>query len=133
MGSKFNNKFFNSLLDELTYRSHEDVEIITLSYIDARSVFVTFMEWAIQNDFESILEDMVYVLCFIQDVRMFKKHHPDMLFVEHAMSTAQGHEKLRKVLSNEVSKFLDYAIELKLHTDPEVGVAVWSGDEKPAM
>ena len=106
-------------LDELTYGSLEDLEATALSYIDARPVFVTFMEWAIQNDFESILEDMVFVLCFIQDVRMYKKYHPDKLFVEHALSTERGREKLRKVLTDGVSKFLDYAIELK-SAKPEV-------------
>jgi len=100
-------------LDVLTYRSVEDLEIIAVSYIDARSVFITFMDWAIQHDFEAILEDMIFVLHFIQDVRMFKEYHPDKLFVEYAMSTPQGTEKLRKVLTDAVSKFLDYAIELK--------------------
>ena len=100
-------------LDVLTYRSVEDLETIAVSYIDARSVFVTFMDWAIQHDFEAILEDMIFVLHFIQDVRMYKEYHPDKLFVEYAMSTPQGHEKLRKILTDAVSKFLDYAIELK--------------------
>ena len=100
-------------LDVLTYRSVEDLETIAVSYIDARGVFVTFMDWAIQHDFEAILEDMIFVLHFIQDVRMYKEYHPDKLFVEYAMSTPQGTEKLRKVLTDAVSKFLDYAIELK--------------------
>ena len=100
-------------LDVLTYRSVEDLETIAVSYIDARSVFITFMDWAIQHDFEAILEDMIFVLHFIQDVRMYKEYHPDKLFVEYAMSTPQGTEKLRKVLTDAVSKFLDYAIELK--------------------
>ncbi len=100
-------------LDVLTYRSVEELETIALSYIEASGVFVTFMEWAMQHDFEGILEDMVFVLHFIQDVRMYKEIYPDKLFVEFAMSTPQGREKLRKMLSDAITKFLDYAIELK--------------------
>jgi hypothetical protein len=100
-------------LDVLTYRSIDDLEKIAVSYIDARSVFVTFMDWARQHDFEAILEDMIFVLHFIQNVRMYKDYHPDKLFVEYAMSTPQGCEKLRKILTDAVTKFLDYAIELK--------------------
>ena len=100
-------------LNELTYRSVDELEVVVLSYIDARSVFVTFMDWAMQHDFEVILEEVVFVLNFIQDVRMYKESYPDKLFVEYAMSTPQGCEKLRKVLTGAVSKFLDYAIELK--------------------
>jgi hypothetical protein len=44
---------------------------------------------------------------------MYKEYHPDCLFVEYAMSTPQGREKLRKILTDAVTKFLDYAIELK--------------------
>ncbi len=100
-------------LDVIQYRSVEDLETIAVSYIDARGVFITFMDWAIQHDFEAILEDMIFVLHFIQDVRMYKEYHPDCLFVEYAMSTPAGREKLRKVLTDGVTKFLDYAIELK--------------------
>ena len=100
-------------LNELTYRSIDELETVVLSYIDARDAFVKFMDWAMQHDFEDILEEVVYVLHFIQDVRMYKETYPDKLFVEYAMSTPQGCEKLRTILTGAVTKFLDYAIELK--------------------
>ncbi len=100
-------------LNELTYRSVDELEAVAVAYIDTRDVFMKFMDWAMQHDFEAILEEVVFVLHFIQDVRMYKESHPDKLFVEYAMSTPRGCEKLRKVLTGAVTKFLDYAIELK--------------------
>jgi hypothetical protein len=100
-------------LNELTYRSIEELETVVLSYIDTRDAFVRFMDWAMQHGFEDILEEVVYVLHFIQDVRLYKESYPGKLFVEYAMSTPQGCEKLRTILTGAVTKFLDYAIELK--------------------
>ncbi len=100
-------------LNELTYRSIDELETVVLSYIDTRDVFVRFMDWAMQHGFEDILEEVVYVLHFIQDVRLYKESYPGKLFVEYAMSTPQGCEKLRTILTGAVTKFLDYAIELK--------------------
>ena len=97
----------HSMSDPATYRSKEEVD-----YWKSRDP-IPRLKAAIQHDFDAILEDMVYVLNFIQDVRMYKEYHPDRLYVEYAMSTVQGREKLRKILTDAVSKFLDYAIELK--------------------
>lgn len=103
----------------LEYRSPENMESILLDYVNAKNVFHTFMEWAITNDFEPIFHDMIYILRFIQDIQLFKKRNPDKPFILYAEKQPQLMEKVNKVLKDGVSKFLDYAIELK-EKEPDV-------------
>lgn len=103
----------------LEYRSPEDIEPILLDYVNAKNIFQTFMEWAITNDFEFIFHDMIFILRFIQDIQLFKKHNPDKPFIFYAEKQPQLMEKVKKVMKDGVSKFLDYAIELK-EKEPDV-------------
>jgi hypothetical protein len=98
---------------KLNYRSVEDLETVIKAYVDARDIFRDFMEWAISNDFESILENMVFVLHFIQDVDLYKRYHPNMLYIEHALRMPDEKLRVIRILSDGISKFLDYLIELK--------------------
>lgn len=100
-------------IEKLKYRSLEEMELIILEYANAHNVFHFFMEWAIDNGFESIFQDMIYILHFIQDVRLYKKYNPDKLFIKEAGKKPQLMEKVNKVLKDGICKLLDYAIELK--------------------
>ncbi len=71
------------------------------------------MERAIQNEFDYIFGDMIFILHFIQDVRLFKKNHPGRNFMSEAKDSTLLMEKAHKVLGDGIRKFLDYAIELK--------------------
>jgi hypothetical protein len=103
----------------LEYRSPEAMEEVLGQYAQARQAFQTFMEWAAAHDFEPIYHDMLFILHFIQDFQLFKRMHPDQLFVEHAGSHPRPPAKIEKILRDGVVKFLDYAIELK-QKEPEV-------------
>ena len=100
-------------IDTLRYRSPEDMEGVIEEYVNSHGAFYFFMDWAIANDFESIFHDMLYILHFIQDVRLYKKHYPDKLFIEEAKRQPYVMTKVDKVLQNGIIKFLEYAIELK--------------------
>ncbi|MBI5611630.1 MAG: hypothetical protein HY942_00960 [Gammaproteobacteria bacterium] len=99
--------------EHVEYGSDEKVEAVVMEYLKARDVFRDFMEWAITHDFETIFHGMIYVLNFIQDVELFKRRHPDGLFVAEAQRRRELGEKLYKVLGDGVRSFLDHAIELK--------------------
>jgi hypothetical protein len=100
-------------LHEIEYRSIEDMEPIILEYVNSYEVFYGFMEWAIAHDFENIFEDMIFILHFIHDVKLYKKHNPNSLFIYHARSRPELMDRVYRVLTNGIVKFLDYAIELK--------------------
>lgn len=100
-------------LADLRYLSDEAIEIVVMEYQKAHRVFREFMEWAIINDFESIFQDMIYLLHFIQDIQIFQAHHPDELFMEHARSEPVLMKKLQAILQQGLYGFLDYVIELK--------------------
>jgi hypothetical protein len=100
-------------LANLRYLSDEAIETVVMEYLKAQSVFREFMEWAITNDFENIFQDMIYLLHFIQDIQLFRTHHPDALFMEHARSDPDLMEKVLSILRKGLYSFLDYVIELK--------------------
>ncbi|MFA5923790.1 MAG: hypothetical protein WC856_21265 [Methylococcaceae bacterium] len=100
-------------LADLRYLSDEAIETVVMEYLKAHRVFREFMEWAITNDFESIFHDMIYLLHFIQDIQLFRAHHPDALFMEHARSDPDLMKKVQAILQQGVYSFLDYVIELK--------------------
>jgi len=100
-------------IDTLKYRSPEDMEAVIEEYVNSHEAFYFFMNWAIANDFEGIFHDMLYILHFIQDVRLYKKYHPDKLFIDEAERQPYLMTKVNQILQNGIIKFLEYAIELK--------------------
>jgi len=105
---------FRRSASEPRYRSPEAMENVITEYVAAYPVFYGFMEWAIANDSDRILSEMVFVLHFIQDVKVFKQQYPDQLFIHHAAQYPQSMGKVMRLLGTGIVKFLDYVIELKL-------------------
>jgi hypothetical protein len=103
----------------IEYRSPEDMEEIIREYVKAQPVWTNFMERAITYNFENIFLDMIYILHFLSDVKAFKEHSPDRLFIHEAEKNERLMTKVNKVLNDGIQKFLDYAIELK-EKQPEV-------------
>jgi len=113
----------NATLDELKrmrenanaveYKSLEEMEPIIMEYVAARPVWQNFMNMAISYNFEEIFQDMVFILHFIDDVKVFKANNPDRLFVHEAAKNKRLMHKIETVLGDGIRKFLDYAIELK--------------------
>jgi hypothetical protein len=100
-------------LKKLNYRSAEELEKVIQAYVDSRDIFRDFMELAISHDFEAIIENMVFVLHFIQDVDLYKRYYPNRLYIEHALESPDERRRVIRILSDGISKFLDYLIELK--------------------
>lgn len=97
----------------IEYQSLEAMEAVIMEYIKAEQVWHSFMERAITYNFEEIFHDMIFILNFIYDVKLFKNKNPDKLFIYEAEKRAALMEKVKKVLGAGIQKFLDYAIELK--------------------
>ena len=97
----------------ISYDKVEDLEPVILAYVHSHKIFQMFMEWAIANDIENIFHDMLYILHFIQDVKLFKSHHPELLFMHEAARQPELLEKVHRILLQGVHKFFDYIIELK--------------------
>lgn len=116
-------KIKNSTLDELKkmredantieYKSLEMMEPIIMEYVNAQSVWQNFVDLAISYNFEEIFEDMIYILHFIHDVKLFKANNPDKLFIHEAEKKEWLMQKVKLVLGDGIRKFLDYVIELK--------------------
>ena len=116
-------KIKNSTLDELKemredantieYKSLEMMEPIIMEYVNAQSVWQNFVDLAISYNFEEIFEDMIYILHFIHDVKLFKANNPDKLFIHEAEKKEWLMQKVKLVLGDGIRKFLDYLIELK--------------------
>ncbi len=106
-------KGLRSNLGDLTYKSHLHLEKVILEYVKAKDVFQFFLEWAIEHDVEYIFEDMIYILHYIQDVALFKEHHPGELFIHGEKSKPEIMEKTSRIIRSGIEHFLDYVIELK--------------------
>lgn len=100
-------------ITKLDYRSEEELEGVIEAYVEARDIFRDFMEWAISHDFEAMLENMVFVLHFIQDVDLYKRYHPDQPYIGYALKLPEERQRVSRILSDGVTKFLDYLVELK--------------------
>jgi hypothetical protein len=89
------------------------MEPVIMEYVKAESVWHSFMERAIAYNFEGIFFDMIFILHFIYDVKLFKENNPDKLFILEAEKRDPLMVKACKVLHDGIKAFLDYAIELK--------------------
>lgn len=97
----------------IEYISLEAMEAIIMEYVSTYHVFYEFMERAIFRDIDSNFENMIYILHFIEDVKLFKQTNPDKLFIHEAQKQRLLMKKVKKILSDGILKFLDYMIELK--------------------
>jgi len=99
--------------NRLEYASPEAMEPVIMEYVRAEHVWHSFKERALTYNFEDIFQDMIYILHFIYDVKLFKERNPDKLLIHEALKREWLMKKVRKVLGDGIQKFLDYAIELK--------------------
>ena len=99
--------------ETVEYKSLPAMEPVIMEYVRARGVWLAFMERAITFDFEEIFNDMIFILHFISDVAAFKENNPKKLFILEARSKKPVMDKARRILSDGIQRFLDYAIELK--------------------
>jgi len=97
----------------IEYRSLEAMEPVILEYVKAEKVWHDFMERAITYNFEEIFVNMISILHFLYDVKLFKENNPDKLFILEAEKREPLLRKARKVLHDGILAFLDYAIELR--------------------
>ena len=114
--------------NHIEYVSLEAMEPTIMEYVKVYHVFYDFMERAITYNFEAIFQDMVYILHFIQDVKLFKQNNPDKFFIHEAEKKPLLMEKTRKVLGDGIQKFLEYMIELK-EKKPDVFYEIMSDYE----
>ncbi len=100
-------------LGELTYRAGTDKDAIIDQYVRANSVFRYFMEWSIHNEADPIFHNMLFLLHFIQDVIVFRELYPGQSLLSEEGIAHDFGERVDKVLHDNVTSFLDYAIELR--------------------
>jgi hypothetical protein len=99
--------------ETIEYASLEAMEPVIDEYVRAERVWHEFKERAITYNFENIFLDMIYILHFIYDVKLFKERNPVKLFILEAAKRDELMAKTRKVLTDGIKRFLEYAIELK--------------------
>jgi hypothetical protein len=99
--------------ESIEYKSFEAMESVILEYTKQQQIWQQFMDWGISFHFDSIVEDMIYILHFIHDVKLYKEKNPDKLFIKEAERKKGLKIKVERVLWDGIEKFLDYAIELK--------------------
>ena len=116
-------KIKNSSLEELKqmrkdanhieYASLDAMETIITEYIPAYHAFYSFMEWTIIHDIDSGFKNMIYILHFIEEVKLFKYNNPDTPYVYEAQKKRSLMKKVKKVLAEGLFNFLEFLIELK--------------------
>jgi hypothetical protein len=97
----------------IEYKSLELMEPVIMEFVNAEPVWRNFMNISLEYGFEDLFQDMLYIMHFIIDVKMFKATCPDKLFIHEAAKNEILMERVMKVLGNGIRKYLDYAIELK--------------------
>ncbi len=99
--------------ETIEYKSLDMMEPIIMEYTNIQHIWRNFMDIARDCDFKEIFQDMVYILHFVSDVKTYKEHNPDKLFIHEAAKNELLMQKVVTVLGDGIRKFLDYAIELK--------------------
>ncbi len=99
--------------EHLEYFSLDAMELVVREYVSAYHVFRDFMDRASTYGIDALFQDMIYILHFIQDVKLFHQENPDKPFIYEAQEHPFLMEKVKRVLGEGTQKFLDYMIELK--------------------
>ncbi|MBC8553021.1 MAG: hypothetical protein H8D23_25630 [Candidatus Brocadiales bacterium] len=99
--------------DHIEYASLDAMETIITEYVPAYHAFYSFMEWTIIHDIDSGFKDMIYILHFIEEVKLFKHNNPDAPYVYEAQKKRSLMKKVKKVLAEGLFNFLEFLIELK--------------------
>jgi hypothetical protein len=99
--------------DHIEYASLDAMETIITEYVPAYHAFYSFMEWTIIHDIDSGFENMIYILHFIEEVKLFKHNNPDIPYVYEAQKKRSLMKKVKKILAEGLFNFLDFLIELK--------------------
>jgi hypothetical protein len=95
------------------YKSLEAMESVVDEYVNAQHVWHDLMERAITYDFEDVFQNMIELLHFVHDVKVFRDKNQGKLFGPEASENEMIRLKVEKVLGDGIRSFLDYAIELK--------------------
>ena len=113
----------NSTLEELNqirqeavntkYESLEAMDQVINEYIKSQHVWHDFMERAITYDFQDVFQNMIEILHFTHDIKVFRHRKPGKKFIYEARNDSIMMSKVEKILGDGVRSFLDYAIELK--------------------
>ncbi len=106
-------KQFRIDANHIEYVSLEAMETIIVEYIPTYHAFYSFMEWTIIHDIDIGFENMIYILHFIEEVKLFKQNNPDTPYVNEAQKQRSLMKKVKKVLAEGLFKFLEFLIELK--------------------
>jgi len=112
-------KEYRRQAESVEYVSPESMEPVIKEYVKAEPVWHAFKERAITYNFESIFHDMIYILHFACDVKIFKEKFPHRLFIHEAAKSENLMRRTLKVLTDGIKAFLDYAIELR-EKEPEM-------------
>jgi hypothetical protein len=99
--------------NHIEYASLDAMETIIAEYVPAYHAFYSFMEWTIIHDIDSGFKDMIYILHFIEEVKLFKHNNPDTPYVNEAQKKRSLMKKVKKVLAEGLFNFLEFLIELK--------------------
>jgi hypothetical protein len=99
--------------ETVEFKSPEAMEPVIMEYVKAEPVWHGFKERALTYNFENIFQDMIGILHFTSDVKLFKEKYPHRLFVHEAAKRPALLDRARKIMTNGIHSFLDYAIELK--------------------
>jgi hypothetical protein len=95
------------------YQSLEAMESVVDEYVNAQHVWHDLMERAITYDFEDVFQNMIELLHFVHDVKVYRDKNQGKLFGSEASENEMIRLKVAKVLGDGIRSFLDYAIELK--------------------
>jgi hypothetical protein len=99
--------------ETVEHKSLDAMEPVIMEYVKAQPVWKNFMDLAMGFGFDMVLKDMVYIMHFINGVKVFKEKNPDKSFVYEATKKEWLMQRVDKILGDGIRSFLDFAIELK--------------------
>lgn len=82
-------------VNHIEYASLDAMETIITEYVPAYHAFYSFMEWTIIHDIDSGFENMIYILYFIEEVKLFKYNNPDIPYVYEAQKKRSLMKKVK--------------------------------------
>jgi flagellar biogenesis protein FliO len=90
-------KEFRRQAESIEYASPEAMEPVIKEYVKAEPVWHAFKERAITYNFESIFHDMIFILHFICDVKIFLEKFPHRLFIQEAAKSDRRNQAVSRV------------------------------------
>lgn len=97
----------------IEYGSPEEMELAIKECVNIDHIWRSLLESAVAYDIEDMYLNVINILNFVHDVKVYKEARPDMPFIHFAQQDSLVMSRVKQLIELSTQKFLDYACDLK--------------------